>query len=190
MAQYSDYLKYLNHVDDTTLQDFKVKEDALRQEITDTKNQCRMEVKATEEKYKTEIEKQKSLYKVNISDIKQQVLDKEFSHQRILAKLKNDHEEEIKKITSELERCQQERDTLNHKANIYESYYNAALQKLKFLSTIRLIFILIVSIGSLGILPVVYFIYWIFNYKNYFSVLRWIECDKYDTPMVAKYTKL
>lgn len=69
---------------------------------------------------------------------------------------------------------------------MYESRYNTALPKLESLSTMRLIFILTISIGSFGILPVGYFIYWIFNYKNYFSISRWIQCDVYDTPMVIK----
>ena len=37
MAQYSDYLQYLQHVDDTTLQDFKEREKKLTHEMADEK---------------------------------------------------------------------------------------------------------------------------------------------------------
>ena len=117
MTQYDEYLQYLKHVDDTTLQDF---------------------------------------------------------------------EKEKRKLTSEIETCRTDISTLTHKANMYEQLYNNAQPKLKSLSSIRGLFVALITICSFGTLLILYFFYWIFNLKNYFSINRWIQCDKYDSPWVVK----
>ena len=89
-------------------------------------------------------------------------------------------------MTSEIETCRTDISTLTHKANMYEQLYNNVHPKLKSLSIIRGLFVALITICSFGILLILYFFYWIFNLKNYFSINRWIQCDKYDSPWVVK----
>lgn len=120
MAQYSDYLQYLQHVDDTTLQDFKEREKKLTDEmdaakkkyneeleatkkkhldeIEKIKSQCQQEIKSKDNKYKKEIEEQKSSYETKIADIKQQFKDKESALNKKIADLKSEYEEELKSL--------------------------------------------------------------------------------------------
>lgn len=204
MAQYDEYLQYLKHVDDTTLQDFEKEKSKLQDEITAIKNQSRQEIKSIEEKCKKEVEKQKSACEIKISEIKQQFKDKEAVLNQTLADAKKNYEEEIKslknklstekarytkdtkKMTSEIETCRTDISTLTHKANMYEQLYNNVQPKLKSLSSIRGLFVALITISSFGVLLILYFFYWIFNLKNYFSINRWIQCDKYDSPWVVK----
>ena len=204
MNQYDEYLQYLKHVDDTTLQDFEEEKKKLHDEITATKKQGRQEIKSIEDKCKQEIEKQKSACETKISEFKQQFKDKEAVLSQTLADAKKNYEEEIKslknklstekarytrdtkKLTTEIETYRTDISTLNHKANMYEQLYNSVQPKLKSLSHIRVFVVLSISICSFGILPVLYFVYWIFNLKNYFSIVRWMQCDKYETPWVVK----
>lgn len=66
MADYSDYLKYLKHVDDTTAQDFKAKEDILKNKISDLKAQFKDEKSKIEQAHKIE----KAKLKNEISELK------------------------------------------------------------------------------------------------------------------------
>ena len=204
MAQYDEYLQYLKHVDDTTLQDFEKEKRKLQEEITATKNQSKQEIKSIEDKCKQETEKQKLACETKISDIKQQFKDKESVLNQTFADAKKNYEEEIKslknklsiekarytkdtkKMTSEIEICRTDISTLTHKANMYEQLYNNVQPKLKSLSNIRGLLVALITICSFGIFLVLYFFYWIFNLKNYFSINRWIQCDKYETPWVVK----
>ena len=61
MAQYSDYLQYLQHVDDTTLQDFKEREKKLTDEMAAAKKKYNEELEATKKKHLDEIEKIKDI---------------------------------------------------------------------------------------------------------------------------------
>lgn len=171
MAQYEEYLQYLKHVDDTTLQDFEKEKSKLQDEITATINHSKQEIMSIEEKCKQEIEKQKFACEIKISDINQQFNDKEIA---------------LKRMSSEIETCKLNIATLTQKANMYERLYNNSLPKLKSLSLIRSIFIALIMISSFGILLVCYFFYWIFNLNHYFSIIRWIQCDKYATAWVTK----
>ncbi len=205
MAQYDEYLQYLKHVDDTTLQDFEKEKRKLQEEITATKNQSKQEMKSIEDKCKKEIEKQKSACETKISDIKQQFKDKESVLNQTLADNKKNYEEEIKrlnnklstekarytkdtkKMASEIEICRSDISTLTHKANMYEQLYNNAQPKLKSLSSIRGLLVALITICSFGIFLVLYFFYWIFNLNNYFSINRWIQCDIYENAWVKKH---
>lgn len=207
MTQYEEYLQYLKHVDDTTLQDFEKEKSKLRDEITATKNHSKQAIKQIEDNCKQEIEKQKSACEIKVSDIKQQFKDKEASLNQLLANTKKNYEDDIKslrnklstekarftkdskKMSSEIENYKSQISTLTYKADMYEQLYNNVQPKLKSLSYIRAIFTALIAICSFGILPVLYFFYWIFNLiylNNYFSIIRWIQCNKYETAWVKK----
>lgn len=155
MTQYDEYLQYLKHVDDTTLQDFEKEKRKLQDDITATKNQSIQKIKSIEDKCKQEIEKQKSACETKISEIKQQFKDKESVLNQTLADATKGYEEEIKSLKNKL-------------------------------SSTRGLFVALIAICSFGILLILYFFYCIFNLKNYFSIKRWIQCDKYDSPWVVK----
>ena len=50
MADYSDYLNYLHHIDDTTAQEFKKREDELRHQIDVVREQCRKDIREIQER--------------------------------------------------------------------------------------------------------------------------------------------
>lgn len=110
MTQYDEYLQYLKHVDDTTLQDFEEEKRKLQDDITATKKQSRQEIKSIEDKCKQEIEKQKSACETKISEIKQQFKDKESVLNQTLA----DAKKIMKKIlkVSKINFQQKKQDTL------------------------------------------------------------------------------
>lgn len=55
MADYNDYLNYLHHIDDTTAQEFKKREDELRHQIDVVREQCRKDLREIEAKAAAEI---------------------------------------------------------------------------------------------------------------------------------------
>ena len=187
MNQYDEYLQYLKHVDDTTLQDFEEEKKKLQDEITATKEQSRQEIKSIEDKCKQEIEKQRSACETEISEIKQRFKDKESVLNQTLADAKKDYEEEIKSLKNKLstEKARYTKDTKKMTSEI-ETCRTDISTLLKSLSSIRGLFVALITICSFGTLLILYFFYWIFNLKNYFSINRWIQCDKYDSPWVVK----
>ena len=127
------------------------------------------------------------------SELNQTLADAKKNYEEEIKSLKNKlstekarYTKDTKKLTSEIETCRTDISTLTHKANMYEQLYNNVQPKLKSLSSIRDLFVTLITICSFGTLLILYFFYWIFNLKNYFSINRWIQCDKYDSPWVVK----
>lgn len=175
MAQYSDYLQYLQHVDDTTLQDFKEREKKLTDEMAAAKKKYNEEHEATKKKHLDEIEKIKSEYEEELKSLRTK-------HSTEKDKFTKDS----KKYSKQIDTLKVEIDTLTHKANMYERLYSEVKPKLKSLSNFRLFMVILIVLISFGTAPILYFFYWLFNLKNHFSVKRWVQCDKYESARAIK----
>ena len=93
MADYNDYLAYLHHVDDTTLQEFKKKEDELRHQIDVIREQCRKDINDIRERAAAE---------------KEQL---EADHKAVIASLTAQCQSDVDKITAEKEAAEQKLST-------------------------------------------------------------------------------
>ena len=101
MADYNDYLKYLKHVDDTTAQDFKAKEDLLKKDISDLKAQFKDEKAKIEQAHKDEKSKLEEAFKNEKAQLKNEISE---SKKKFTA--------ENKKLSVSLENVTKERDDL------------------------------------------------------------------------------
>lgn len=218
MDNYSEYLKYLKHVDDTTLNDFKVREQELRNELNSQKTRCEDRISAINRQHGDEIQritrqKEEELNRTNKNhaDEKSRILAEAASsekrlkdeHERIMADLCSRFDAERNQKNAELEKANGENSSLNsslvdcrkelentrsnleveiHRANLFETNYNTMRARVNELKIIRLVSVIILSFASFGILLLAYGIYVIvclFGHKKYFSLIRWIRCDKY-----------
>lgn len=222
MDNYSEYLKYLKHVDDTTLNDFKVREQELRNELNSQKTRYEERMASINRQHGDEVQR---ITKQNEEELKRTNKNHADEKNRILAdtasaekRLKDEHERsmadlcsrfdaEINTKNAELEKAKGENRSLNsslvdcrkelentrsnleveiHRANLFETNYNTMRSRVNELKIIRLVFVVLLSFASFGIMLLAYGIYVIvclFGHKKYFSLIRWIRCDKYISSM-------
>lgn len=113
MADYNDYLAYLHHVDDTTLQEFKKKEDELRHQIDVVREQCKKDIKSIKESAAAKVEQLKVSHEAELAKLKaekdaaveklstamaQIEEGKRLAIEQALAKVKEDHESTVGKL--------------------------------------------------------------------------------------------
>jgi len=112
MADYNDYLKYLHHIDDTTTQEFKKKEDELRHQIDVVRDQCQRDIKNIQERaiaekeqlkadHKSAIDVLTAQFQASAEELKTEIKRLETSHKAELEKLKAERETAIIKLTNE-----------------------------------------------------------------------------------------
>lgn len=72
MADYKDYLEYLHHIDDMTMQEFKKKEDELRHQIDVVRDQCQKEINGIKENSEAEKAQMKASHKAELAKLKEE----------------------------------------------------------------------------------------------------------------------
>jgi predicted RNase H-like nuclease (RuvC/YqgF family) len=163
MADYNDYLKYLKHVDDTTAQDFKAKEDSLKKDISDLKAQFKGEISRTE-----------NIYNSNISDLKAQFNDEK-------SKIEKNHKADklkIKELQSKINELQSELDNSSYEIQRLRKCDNQSQKQHNQLISVKVVCLclgLVLSLFFSLISPIIaiplaicfiYFIYKTVNKKN------------------------
>ena len=139
MTEYNDYLKYLKHVEDTTAQDFKARENVLIKDISDLKAQFKDEKSKIENVHKDEKAKIENQYNNNISDLKSQFKAKEDAHKKEISDLQAKHKDEKTKIEnlfnnniSDLKaQFKTKEDTLKKEISNLQAKNNEEISKLK-----------------------------------------------------------
>ncbi|MBE6298663.1 MAG: hypothetical protein E7088_09345 [Bacteroidales bacterium] len=131
MAEYKDYLSFLQHVDDATLQEYKARELALKNQIEEITVQHKNEMEGVKAQYRNDIENIKAQHKKEIDGIKKehilnvgklnaQFADKEAAHKRELANITN---ENFRKVAELNKGIVNERAALSQNlANLQEKY--------------------------------------------------------------------
>jgi chromosome segregation ATPase len=100
MADYNDYLRYLKHVDDTTGQDFKARENVLKKDISNLQTQFKEEKSKIESAHKKEKAQMEIMFKNNVSDLKAQFKTKEEVFKKEISDLQAKNKGENSKIES------------------------------------------------------------------------------------------
>jgi len=198
---YSNYLSYLKHVDDATLQDFQNELNKLRDRYTG-------EIQQLKEDHSKSLEAEKKNHIAKEQSLRESLGSIEDKHKKAIQQLNDEHsrildqsEQELKKNITELKRKltleknrytkeKNRREESEAKASLYERLYESSRNKLKRLSIYRAILTILVSVGSLGALPAIYFILYLplpmLLKRRYFSVIKWIRCNRYDSGWVAR----
>lgn len=101
MADYNDYLAYLHHIDDTTAQEFKKKEDELRHQIDVVRDQCQKEIRNHKAETEAERTKLEADHKSFIEDLVAKNKDSVDKLTSEITHLKNVHKTEIEKQKNE-----------------------------------------------------------------------------------------
>lgn len=112
MADYNDYLDYLHHIDDTTVLEFKKKEDELRHQIDVIRDQSQKDIKniqdrATAEKVRLEVNHKSAIdalaskYQASIDKLKDERTQLEAKHKIELKKINTEKENNITRLINE-----------------------------------------------------------------------------------------
>lgn len=80
MADYSDYLNYLHHIDDTTAQEFKKREEELQHQIDVVRDQCQKAIKDIKEKTAAEISQLEASHNAELAKLQ---AEKDEAEQRL-----------------------------------------------------------------------------------------------------------
>lgn len=120
MADYNDYLAYLHHVDDTTLQEFKKKEDELRHQIDVVRDQCQKDIRkikkiAAEEMAQLEEGHKAAMASLNaqcqssVEKIKAEKAQLKTTHKAELARLNAEKDAVVKKLSNAMAQIEEEK---------------------------------------------------------------------------------
>ena len=112
MADYNDYLDYLHHVDDTTAQEFKKKEDELRHQIDVVRDQCQRDIRNIQERvasekahseadHKSAIDTLTSQYEASVEKLKTEKKQIESAHKAELKRINTEKENTITQLINE-----------------------------------------------------------------------------------------
>ena len=101
MADYNDYLAYLHHVDDTTLQEFKKKEDELRHQIDVVRDQCQKDIRKIKEIAAEEMAQLEEGHKAAMTSLNAQCLSSVEKIKAEKAQLKASHKAELARLNAE-----------------------------------------------------------------------------------------
>lgn len=111
MADYNDYLAYLHHVDDTTLQEFKKKEDELRHQIDVVRDQCQKDIRKIKEIAAEEMAQLEEGHKAAIASLNAQCLSSVEKIKAEKAQLKASHKAELARLNAEKDAAVEELST-------------------------------------------------------------------------------
>lgn len=168
---YSDYLSYLKHVDDTTLQDF-------RNELNKLNDKHNAAINQLNEKHAKTLEATKKNYTTKEQSLKETITNLK----RELALEKGRYTKYKKTITEQISNLNTQLKESDIKAGTYKHRYESSISKLKELSTYRMILIILISIISFGVIPLLYIVLYapVALWRNsFFSVRKWVQCDQY-----------
>ena len=132
MAQYSDYLQYLQHVDDTTLRDIENRENALRCDFNDKITRVQQEMAVAQKELETR-------YKTEIRKLREETDNLQREHSIILESLKKTHETKLTELKNRYaretnalkEQYQNEIKQLNDEKNSSLQHHILAQKKIK-----------------------------------------------------------
>ena len=168
---YSDYLSYLKHVDDTTLQDF-------RNELNKLNDKHNAAINQLNEKHAKILETTKKDYTAKEQSLKETITNLK----RELALEKGRYTKYKKTITEQISNLNTQLKESDIKASTYKHRYESSISKLKELSTYRMILVILISIISFGVIPLLYIVLYapVALWRNsFFSVRKWVQCDQY-----------
>lgn len=115
MAQYSDYLRYLQHVDDTTLGDIKASEEAIRKELQGIIGQKDQTIRKLKQVHSDEITRIKTDSAAELESVRQQ-------YERAIRDAKEAHRNERDRLLSEKKKAELDNATaLTSLKNSYDS---------------------------------------------------------------------